>query len=108
MIADFMRKMYDRVHKAETACDDWFAGRQEMGKAIKDRGGLRQDGERRWATSVQAKALVADNQWQMAQAQMYAMVALVEQQDELIRLMREMSFALQRVSTRDTEKIEKI
>lgn len=100
MIADFMRKMYDRVHKAETARDDWFDGRARMAKAIEKRGGLRQDGERRWATSVQAKALVSGNQWEMAQAQMYATVVLVEQQDELIRLLRETTHALQKIADR--------
>lgn len=87
-VVDFMHKMYDHVNRAEVAASSWFQGRSEMRAILASRGGTRIDADTRWTKSVHAKALVSDNRWEMEQAQMYGIVTLVEQNDEIIKLLR--------------------
>jgi hypothetical protein len=64
-------KGFAAMRQAEEAAENFRVGKMATRRQFKQRGLTDADADIRWAGTTQARKALADNQWYMAQAQMY-------------------------------------
>lgn len=100
-----MRKTLNRLADAEDIKTRWFEGRDEyvlrvtQSPSAEARGISRVDALQRWMTSPQAGGLAADQRWAVDESTMYAVNALVLQNETLMEQNATIITLLQEIAT---------